>query len=1336
MDSDSEESVSHASTYMDEDAESQQGGRGAKGTRARVLTLENSNGVEGEEDDRVGEIIALGGMMSTGGIERRRSALQPPSHMHTNSAPILSFPPSSNSATNANPAAPLDLSTVVPPPDKSGWLYKRGNLNSSWKKRWFVLRYQTLKYYKKSGDSKPKGFIPLSAALITPGTSEKMRRLFGWEIGSMKYSRVFIIHADSESEMNEWIDCLQKNIEYVSLVIEREKLSRNPNAQNQQQQASSSLQHQLSFASLKKKAPSSTLLDLDFTEDYLKNQIGLQPRFSQWRREPARLGFEESQAKYVQVSSLRQDSRLPNASCFAIHNAANLIAVGSGSAYEEVRERGVVQIVGVNTLETASSLNQVTRFGEDIQERAEEQIAAQNGRGGGKRKGTYEEEAGDAPSLSLLSPCTGSASSLCWVDDRFFLGSTGGVVAMYSLPENLSNCAGLQPNQILVHEKAREVQRAAPGKWGFSSSIRALDLNPDKRQLLTIGNQMFHIWDTDRGAMISTEVGSNNAAPIFAAQWNPHASNEFIVGGEEGAIRLIDTRSLSGVSSKPAWSTPHAHAASVRSMAFSPLVPWWIASAGDDGLVKVWDTRFGGEPVRVLSGHASAVRKVEWSKSHCEMLVSGGADKSVKVWNMRIGPHYSVYTHSPSNTDFTAPVIHCSFSPINPFQVLIGSQNGEVASMQMQREMMGAYVVQRSAPKAQPGVDGKKEEEKGNDLTATGSPASICDPQPTMVRSALDEQQEREIAHLLYLRDYDRGFKAVASLAQKYWTLQQYPFANQLLKLTGQTLFPLAAAEPSQSPVQSNTLKVFNSLLTDLCRFLPPKVVEYSQCDEQTKQRIEFLGLRLLVSDRIQQNQSAGLLAMADKICKHLSAPASINTTSPTNATATLTSMQDATSLDQFDSGTLEKMAMVIVKQDLLRGIDFCIRIARTLKDAGNFALFIGIARGIFHPTLYEKMDESSSAAASFSYIKTLSPLAHTVIGSTGLHTSRDDESESSESESSTNSVSSSGTQGSRKPSMDLGGRPAVRTSVSMASPPPATSPQSMVTARGSIVVGNEVQHAQITLDRDLRNPKIVLSQLSLLREMCRILSSDDQSDPSAARFNPYLAIQPPAVASRITLDSLGFPPISTATAKEICKLYEENKEPQKLLPSVLHFLYFHALIVQKKYDLVFVAATKIGSNSILKSYQFANILEGVMNEITVPKFNKFLDRLLSKEATKSSAAAAIGANLPKLQAASLTILNMLFNMDYLPDRLSSILPKYLREFHDELKKTLTEIGNNSAYVPTASYMTARQDCKAKVEGILQQMARIKTHSKIVGEPHCAEQVIEFQQMLKKFLQD
>lgn len=806
----------------------------------------------------------------------------------------------------------------------------------------------------------------------------------------------------------------------------------------------------------------------------------------------------------------------------------------------------------------------------------------------------------------------------------------------------------------------------------------------------------------------------------------------------------------------------------------------------------VQDTRFGTEPVRVLSGHTNSVFKVDWSKSHCEMLVSASVDATARMWNLRVAPHYTMYAHDSKLDDFSGPLVHAAFSPQQPFQILVGSTNGECAALHMQKELIANYVVQRSQPATaapaaaaptttQQPVNPKPdadESDKKSGLIAPSPTVDVSDaPTAVAVRTAADELHEREIFTLLYLRDYDRAFKSVASLAQKYWQRGLYVFANQLLKLTGFTSFMPAALEPSKAPPGANTLKAFNSMLVDLSRFLPPNSIRLSSRDPITQQRIDFLKTRLVIVDRIQAGKYQDILALSGEICAHLERAAANNAASPSSATNTTggggasaasTPAPPLESMDQFDSVTLEQMARTILPCDHIRGLDFCIRIAKALKESGNFSLFIGIARVIFHPTIYERMEEGSTSFNQCSYVRTLSVLAHTPIGAPNHHHHHHHEESQSESESdvesSTNSISSSVTS-TRKPSDADWARPNIKPPSaprpSLSSPTGSPPPNAVTTtSRGSVTAGSELQHAQITLDRDLRNPKIVLAQLTLLAQMFQIIAADEDAAAAAAaaastdddadepapaspkssskkdaptRFNPYLAKQSSSVASRLSLDTLGMPPLSSSSAKEIARLMEEHKEPHKLLPSIVHFLYFHSLILQKKYDLVFVAATKIGGHSVLKSYQFANVLEGVMNEITTPRFVKFLDRLLNRDQKSGGASSPVGSQLSKLQAASLTIINMLFNMDYLPQKLSTLLPRYLRDVHEEVRRSLTEVRNNPAYVPSTSYSTAKADCRAKADGILSQIQRIKTHSKIVGEPHCSEAVNEFVNMLKRF---
>lgn len=47
-------------------------------------------------------------------------------------------------------------------PRKEGWLVKQGHLIKNWKRRWFVLEYPLLHYYKTPEDSTPRGTIDCS----------------------------------------------------------------------------------------------------------------------------------------------------------------------------------------------------------------------------------------------------------------------------------------------------------------------------------------------------------------------------------------------------------------------------------------------------------------------------------------------------------------------------------------------------------------------------------------------------------------------------------------------------------------------------------------------------------------------------------------------------------------------------------------------------------------------------------------------------------------------------------------------------------------------------------------------------------------------------------------------------------------------------------------------------------------------------------------------------------------------------------------------------------------------------------------------------------------------
>lgn len=55
---------------------------------------------------------------------------------------------------------------TTPPVDLEGWLNKRGEVNKSWQRRWFVLKGNLLFYFERKGDREPLGMIILEGCTV------------------------------------------------------------------------------------------------------------------------------------------------------------------------------------------------------------------------------------------------------------------------------------------------------------------------------------------------------------------------------------------------------------------------------------------------------------------------------------------------------------------------------------------------------------------------------------------------------------------------------------------------------------------------------------------------------------------------------------------------------------------------------------------------------------------------------------------------------------------------------------------------------------------------------------------------------------------------------------------------------------------------------------------------------------------------------------------------------------------------------------------------------------------------------------------------------------------
>lgn len=108
--------------------------------------------------------------------------------------------------------APSVTSSTVPqqPLRKAGHLYKKTGLGRSWKPRYFSLEGNVLYYYKREGDSIPKGIVVMTGCIVK---LTKDKKYYSFRISHPKTSTVFDLAATLQSRTEDWMEILQEAAE-------------------------------------------------------------------------------------------------------------------------------------------------------------------------------------------------------------------------------------------------------------------------------------------------------------------------------------------------------------------------------------------------------------------------------------------------------------------------------------------------------------------------------------------------------------------------------------------------------------------------------------------------------------------------------------------------------------------------------------------------------------------------------------------------------------------------------------------------------------------------------------------------------------------------------------------------------------------------------------------------------------------------------------------------------------------------------------------------------------------------------------------------------------------
>ena len=209
---------------------------------------------------------------------------------------------------------------------------------------------------------------------------------------------------------------------------------------------------------------------------------------------------------------------------------------------------------------------------------------------------------------------------------------------------------------------------------GHSNRVTALAWSPDGTRIASASNdQTVQVWDAETGKQLYTY--SEHVSCIEALAWSPDGTR-IASAGDDGTVRIwqvdASATSLPGISQRKnkksasdstdngqvaptrrrrrrqehTLLTYREHVDSVQAVAWSPDGQY-IASAGDDGIVHLWETGTG-TTYRTYHAHTHDVYTLAWSPSGT-FLASGGHDTIVRVYEITTGKWYLTYSgHSGS----------------------------------------------------------------------------------------------------------------------------------------------------------------------------------------------------------------------------------------------------------------------------------------------------------------------------------------------------------------------------------------------------------------------------------------------------------------------------------------------------------------------------------------------------------------------------------------------------------------------------------------------------------------------------------------------------------------
>jgi len=176
----------------------------------------------------------------------------------------------------------------------------------------------------------------------------------------------------------------------------------------------------------------------------------------------------------------------------------------------------------------------------------------------------------------------------------------------------------------------------------------------------------------------------------YGLAWHPTAAAVLLSAGEDGLILLWDVeRGGSPV------STIQGHKGTVEAVAWHATSDWMCAGAGNDRRLILWDTRACTSPLASAEAHSGDIISVAFSPYSDHLLATGSADHTAALWDLR-DLSQRLYTFRSHSAD----VQTVQFSPFHAHILATGSVDTKLKVWDLYR--IGAAVTPAEAADGPP----------------------------------------------------------------------------------------------------------------------------------------------------------------------------------------------------------------------------------------------------------------------------------------------------------------------------------------------------------------------------------------------------------------------------------------------------------------------------------------------------------------------------------------------------------------------------------------------------------------------------------------------------------